>query len=152
MNKLWRAVRSAIGLGGIGVLCLILAGCGGGGSSGATSAAGLPSFSASPGSTPATAVLTWDAPNQDMGGSCINVTSYQISYGTSADNLSQTTTVPAGSVSCTNTSTTNACGPVQSCTYSIANLASGVWYFAVEVTDTAGQQSGESAIASATLP
>ena len=137
-----RGIHS-VGLVGVGMLCVMLAGCGGGQSSGQTSTG-----TSSVISGVSSATLTWDAPNQDLSGACINVASYQINYGTSATNLSQTATVPAGSMSCTNTGTTNACGPIQSCTYPIANLPAGTWYFTVQVTDTSGQHSGDSSVAS----
>ncbi|MDA8364924.1 MAG: hypothetical protein M0Z84_14185 [Gammaproteobacteria bacterium] len=144
--------RYGIGLAGVGVLCTILAGCGGGGGAG-----GAPSSQAGTGSSSiiagvSAATLQWNAPNQDMSGACINVASYQIHYGTSSTNLTQTATVPAGTVSCTNSGTTNACGPIQSCTYPIKNLSSGTWYFAVQVTDVSGQQSGYSSIAPDSIP
>ena len=140
--------RCGVNLFGIGVLCTMLAACGGGGGS-SSSQAGTGSGSTIGGVS--TATLAWTAPNQDMTGACINVSSYQINYGTSADSLSQTATVQAGTVSCTNTGATNACGPVESCTYPIANLPAGTWYFAVQLTDTSGQQSGQSSIVTESL-
>ena len=138
--------RCGAGLIGISVLCTMLAACGGGSSS---SQAGAGSGSTIAGVSKAT--LTWTAPNQDMNGACINVSSYQIHYGTSAASLSQTATVQASTVSCTNTGATNACGPILSCTYPVANLPAGTWYFSVQVTDTSGQQSGYSSIATESL-
>ena len=135
--------RCGVNLFGIGVLCTMLAACGGGGGSSSSQAGTIGGVS--------TATLAWTAPNQDMTGACINVSAYQINYGTSADSLSQTATVQAGTVSCTNTGATNACGPIESCTYPIANLPAGTWYFAVQLTDTAGQQSGQSIIVTESL-
>ena len=144
MIKRFRS-RGIVGVGLVGVvmLCVTLAGCGGGQSSGQTSTGASSVISGV-----SSATLTWDAPNQDLSGACINVASYQINYGTSATNLSQTATVPAGSVSCTDSGTTNACGPIQSCTYPVAKLPAGTWYFTVQVTDTSGQHSGDSSVAS----
>ncbi len=120
---------------------MLLAGCGGGNPSGQALTG---TFSA--------ATLAWDAPNEIMSDACINVASYQIAYGTSPTNLNETATVPAGSVSCANTSTSNACRPAQSCTYSISSLSSGTWSFVVQVADTARQQSGGSTLAGINLP
>ena len=134
----------------VGLLCLVLSGCGGGGSSATGNPSAAPPTQSK--TSNASAILTWDAPNQDMSATCINVASYHIGYGTSSSGLTQTVNVPSSSISCTNTGTTDSCGPIQSCTYSIANLPSGTWYFDVSVTDTGGQQSGESPIVSTTLP
>lgn len=147
--------KCGIGLVGVGVLCVILAGCGGGGNGAISSYSAVGSSSPAGGSPGGVAypTLTWDAPNQNMGGACINVATYQIHFGTSSTNLSQTISLPAGSVTCTNSSTTNACGPVQSCTYAAKNppsgtWTSGTWYFAVQVVDGSGQQSGYSGVVS----
>ena len=134
----------------VGFCSVLLAACGGGGG---TSPGAAQATSSSPSVSPAgVATLTWNAPNQTLGGSCVDVASYQVHYGTSPASLGQTQNVPSGSVSCVNSGASDACGPIQSCTDPVGNLSSGVWYFAVQVTDTSGQQSGYSSVASTPIP
>ncbi len=143
--------RSGFGVAvaGVGVLCAMLSACGGGGGAAASSA---PAGAGSPSAVAPAATLTWNAPNQELSGACINgISSYQIHYGTSAVNLTQTATVQASAVSCTDSGIANACGPILSCTYPVRDLTSGTWYFAVQVTDTSGQSSGYSNIAAKSI-
>ncbi|MHB8409466.1 MAG: hypothetical protein ACYDHY_15465 [Acidiferrobacterales bacterium] len=146
--------RFGIAVAGVGILCATLSACGGGGGGGGTTTSSAPAGTGSSPVVASVATLTWDTPNQDMSGACISgVSSYQIHYGTSADSLSQTATVQSSAVSCTNSGISTACGPIQSCTYPVKNLTSGAtWYFAVQVTDTSGQSSGYSNMASKAIP
>lgn len=110
-------------------------------SDGTTSAALAPftitvAAAPSPPQTLGTATLSWTAPTQNTDGSPItNLSGYVISYGTSATSLSQT-------VSITNPATT---------TYTIQNLGSGTWYFAVASESAAGEQSALSSVVSKTI-
>jgi hypothetical protein len=109
-------------------------------SDGTTSAA-LAAFTitvaaAPPVQTMGTASLTWAAPTQNTDGTPItNLSGYVISYGTSATLLAQT-------VSITNPATTS---------YTIQNLGSGTWYFAVSAAASDGTRSSLSTVVSKTI-
>jgi hypothetical protein len=111
-------------------------------SDGTTSAALAPftitvAAAPAPPQTLGTATLSWTAPTQNTDGSPItNLAGYVISYGTSATLLSQT-------VSITNAATTS---------YTVQNLGSGTWYFAVSSETAAGVQSSLSSVVSKTIP
>ncbi len=112
-------------------------------SDGATSVS-LPAFSiqvtappAPPPPTTGSATLSWTPPTQNTDGSALtNLSGYVISYGLSANALSQT-------VSITNPGTTS---------YTVQNLGSGTWYFAVSTVTSLGTQSAFSSIVSKTIP
>ena len=83
------------------------------------------------------ATVSWSAPTQNTDGSALtNLAGFNIYYGTSAGNLSQ-------SVQIANPGLT---------TYALGNLAPGAWYFAVNAYTTAGAESALSSIASKTIP
>jgi Fibronectin type III domain len=83
--------------------------------------------------TTGTAILTWDPPTTNTDGSAvIPLAGYTISYGTSANALTQ-------SVVITDATTT---------TFEITGLASGTWYFAVAATAADGTQSALSNLGS----
>lgn len=110
-------------------------------SNGTTSAA-LPAFSivvaaaSGTSTTVGTATLKWTAPTKNTDGSTItNLAGYVISYGMSATALSQT-------VSITNPATTS---------YTIQNLGTGTWYFAVSATASDGSTSSLSSVVSKTI-
>ena len=103
-----------------------------------TSSAALAAFTitvaAAP--TPPSATLSWTAPTQNTDGSTITALSgYVISYGMSATALSQT-------VSISNPATT---------TYTVQNLSTGTWYFAVSATESDGTTSALSTVVSKTI-
>lgn len=81
------------------------------------------------------AVLSWTAPTQNTDGTSLTLSGYKILYGTSPTALTQ-------SVSLSNPSLT---------TYTVPNLSSGTWYFAVVSLDTSGSQSVPTNVASATI-
>lgn len=84
-----------------------------------------------------TATLSWTAPTTNTDGSALtNLAGYHIYYGTSPSALSTTINV-------TNPGTTS---------YSLASLASGTWYFAVNAYTTGGLDSGLSNTSSKTIP
>lgn len=92
---------------------------------------------APPVQTMGTASLSWAAPTQNTDGTPItNLSGYIISYGTSGTLLSQT-------VSIANPATTS---------YTVQNLGSGTWYFAVSATESDGTTSSLSTVVSKTIP
>lgn len=95
------------------------------------------SVAAAPGTpTVGTATIKWVAPKTNTDGSAItNLSGYVISYGMSASELSQM-------VSITNPATTS---------YTVQNLGTGTWYFAVSATASDGDSSNLSAVVSKTI-
>jgi hypothetical protein len=81
------------------------------------------------------ATLSWTPPTQNTDGSALTLSGYQIVYGRSADNLSQSTQVSNPSVS----------------TYVVDNLTTGTWYFAVIAVSTTGTTSEQSSVVSKTI-
>ena len=79
--------------------------------------------------------LSWTAPTENTDGTSLTLSGYKILYGTSPTALTQ-------SVSVTNPSLT---------TYTIGNLTSGTWYFAIVSLDSSGSQSVPTNVASATI-
>ena len=106
-------------------------------SDGKTSAA-LPAFTITvnqPASTTHNAQLTWTAPVQNTDGSAItDLAGYKIYYVTSASSLTQSVTIANPGIAA----------------YTLANLASGTWYFAVTAYTSSGTESGLSGVISAT--
>ncbi len=105
--------------------------------------AALPPFSitvsAAPAPAPTTgnAVLALTAPTQNTNGSPLtDLAGYNISYGTSSAELSQTVQITDPTVT----------------TYTVSNLAAGTWYFAATAYTTAGTQSAPSATVSKVIP
>jgi large repetitive protein len=89
-----------------------------------TTTATLPTFSITVNqSSNGTATLDWTSVTQNSNGTALsNLAGYQIHYGTSANNLSQT-------VQITNPTVTS---------YVITNLAAGTWYFGVAAYTSSG--------------
>jgi hypothetical protein len=111
-------------------------------SDGTTSAA-LPAFSITvaaapiPPQTQGTATLHWSAPTQNTNGTPVTtLTGYVVSYGLAANAMAQT-------VSLSNPATTS---------YTVTNLGSGTWYFAVSATASDGTSSALSQVVSKTIP
>ena len=92
---------------------------------------------AAPGTpTVGSATLRWTAPTQNTDGSAItNLTGYVIEYGTSQGALSQT-------VNISNPATTS---------YTVQNLGSGTWYFALSSVNATGATSALSSVVSKTI-
>ncbi len=103
-----------------------------------TSSASLPAFSiivtqVANGS----ATVSWSAPTQNTDGSALtNLAGFNIYYGTSATNLSQSVLIANPGLT----------------TYALGNLAPATWYFAVNAYSAAGTESALSSIASKTIP
>ena len=86
---------------------------------------------------PATATLTWTAPTTNTDGSAVtNLAGYHIYYGTSPSSL--TTVIDVG-----NPGTTS---------YTVNNLSSGTWYFAVNAYTTGGVDSALSNTGTKSIP
>jgi hypothetical protein len=83
------------------------------------------------------ATVNWTIPTTNTDGSTLaDLAGYRVVYGTSSNQLDQ-------SVAISNASLT---------TYTVANLTSGQWYFAVFAVTSSGQESDISNIATKTLP
>jgi len=107
-------------------------------SDGQTSASLAPfSIDVSQPATSGTATLTWTAPTTNTDGSALtDLAGYHVYYGTSASALSTV-------IDIANPATT---------TYTIASLASGTWYFAVNAYTTSGVESALSNTGSKSIP
>jgi hypothetical protein len=82
------------------------------------------------------ATLSWTPPTQNTDGSALtNLAGYEIRYGRSENDLSNSISVSNPSIS----------------TYVVENLSSGTWYFAVTAVASNGAMSGLSNIASKTI-
>lgn len=82
------------------------------------------------------ATLSWTPPTQNTDGSSLrNLAGYEVRYGRSADDLSQTVTLDNPSLN----------------RYVVENLSSGIWYFAVVAVSGAGATSSLSNMASKTI-
>lgn len=82
------------------------------------------------------ATLSWAAPTQNSDGSALtNLAGYQVLYGRSAGNLSQSVSIDNVSIN----------------RYVVENLSSGTWYFAVVAVSSAGVTSALSNTASKTI-
>jgi hypothetical protein len=82
------------------------------------------------------ATVSWMPPTQNTDGSALtDLAGFVITYGDSADNLSQSITV-------TNPSIT---------TYVVENLTNGTWYFAVQAVNASGSTSYNSSLATKTI-
>jgi hypothetical protein len=86
--------------------------------------------------TTGSAVLRWTAPTTNTNGSALtNLAGYHIYYGNSPSSMTTTVTVAsAGTTS-----------------YTVSNLKSGTWYFAVSAYTTGGTQSAKSNVGSKTI-
>lgn len=83
-----------------------------------------------------TATLDWTPPTENSDGSTLtNLAGYTVYYGTSPDGLTE-------SVKVSNPGLT---------AYTVSNLTSGTWYFAVTSYSAAGVESGRSAVVSTTI-
>jgi len=88
-----------------------------------------------------------------MDDSCLtDLAGYKIHYGTSPGSYSSTETVSVGTLSCNSSSTSNACGTIQTCTYTVHGLPAGTWYFAIQAFDATAEESGHSNVAVKIVP
>ena len=108
-------------------------------SDGTTSVA-LAAFSivvSAPSTATGTALISWVPPTQNSDGSALTtLAGFNIYYGTSASSLTQVQTVAGTGLT----------------SYTVNNLASGTWYFAVSAYTSTGAESGLSNTSSKTIP
>lgn len=151
LNNVIKMSRAAKQLFTLMIFSLVLVGCGGGGGSsdGGVAGGGNIPGSGSSGSTGAgngqevvsperAATLSWNAPATRVNGEGLamgELQGYVISYGQSADDLSETIEISDASVM----------------DYTIENLSEGSWYFAVQVIDMNGLVSEPSSVVSKTI-
>jgi len=77
--------------------------------------------------------LTWVAPTQNTDGTpLVNLTGFQISYGTNPNSLTQTVNVNAATLD----------------SYVVHNLLPGTWYFAVQAYTASNVESAASTMVS----
>lgn len=89
------------------------------------------------GTTTGSATVSWTAPLANTDGTTLtNLAGFRVAYGKSSTNLDQSAAVTNPSVS----------------TYTVDNLTSGTWYFAVYAVNAAGVESDTSNVASKTIP
>lgn len=88
------------------------------------------------------AVLTWLAPNSRTDGTCLkDLEEYRINLGNSPGVYEQVVSVPASQLSCVASGKRDACGEISTCTYTVRDLPSASWYFAVQAVDSVGNVS-----------
>lgn len=133
------------------LLCVLVSGCGGGSENGDTG----PSDSRSPSTgseTTGPVTLTWEAPNQNADDTCLaDLSGYRIYQGTSIGNYTVAETVLVNALSCAPSGMSNACGTIQTCNYTLYNVPSGTWYFAVQAFDATNEGSAYSNVVSKTI-
>lgn len=81
------------------------------------------------------AILSWTAPTTNEDGSALTLSGFNIYQGASSGNLQALATVDAVTLA-----------------YTVNNLASGMYYFAVTAVDVNGVESAYSNIESKTIP
>lgn len=108
-----------------------------------------PTPSPTPGPGTGVAQLTWEAPNQNMDDSCLtDLSGYNVHYGTQSGTYNYSQTVMVNGLSCSPSGTSNVCGNILTCTYTVNGLGSGTWYFALDAFNSTGDVSGYSNVAS----
>jgi len=86
--------------------------------------------------TDGAATLDWTPPTENTDGSTLtNLAGYTVYYGTSPDNLNQSVKVTNAGLSA----------------YTVTNLTSGTWYFAVTSVSAAGVESSRTGVVSTTI-
>ena len=93
------------------------------------------------------ASLQWDTPITRTDGSCLtsaDVQSYRISYGLAPNNYDYSIDVPQKELSCTVGAASSSCGSSSTCSYTIEDMGTASWYFAVQTIDSEGQASNYS--------
>lgn len=96
------------------------------------------------------ATVNWDAPNTDIDGTCTtDLAGYMIHVGDNPGSYGYTIDVAGSNLACTVTSSSNACGFITSCSYTIDNIAETTWYMSIQAYDydnNAGPYSNEAVV------
>ncbi|MBM0103955.1 putative Ig domain-containing protein [Steroidobacter sp. S1-65] len=88
-------------------------------------------------SSTTSATLSWTPPTQNTNGSALtNLAGYRVVYGRDSNNLDQTIQIANPGLS----------------TYTVSNLTSGTWYFAVKAYSSTGAESAVSNMGMKTIP
>lgn len=85
--------------------------------------------------------LQWETPTTRVDGACLtesDLTAYRISYGLAQNTYLHSADVAIEDLSCTDAKASNACGQVLTCSYTIEDLETASWYFAVQAIDSQG--------------
>jgi hypothetical protein len=86
--------------------------------------------------------LRWDAPTSRVDNACLaDLAAYRVSYGLIHKNYTESEEVAAEDLRCEDTGTVDPCGQVRSCDYTVENVGTGSWYFAVQAIDSSGNVS-----------
>jgi Fibronectin type III domain len=127
--KRGRGSHRAVYLCAAAALGFALSGCGGGGAGGAASSqssSGGTGFGTPPTASIGAVTLNWRPPTQNTDGSPLtNLTGFDIHYGTSSHDYTQTVTVSNPGIA----------------TYVVDNLSPGKYYFSVTAVNSDGAQS-----------
>lgn len=144
---------AAFALLGIGSALLLTACGGGGGGSGSSSSGVTPSVSGDTANPSAgdigaggdgQATIAWTSSLINVDGTCsAGIQGYRINVGLSPGFYAYSAMVYTSQMNCENVST-NSCGNVQRCTYTVEGLTSASWYVAVQSVDVFSNESGYS--------
>lgn len=86
--------------------------------------------------------LQWESPNTRTDAQCLtDLVAYRISYGLSSGVYTNTETVEAKDLTCTDSGEHNDCGQISTCGYTVQDLDTASWYFAVQAVDSSGNLS-----------
>lgn len=83
--------------------------------------------------------LLWEAPTTKVDKQCLtDLVAYRISYGISPGVYTENETVEVKDLTCTDSGTRNDCGQINTCSYTVQELGTASWYFAVQAIDSNG--------------
>jgi len=137
--KRGRGSRRGVYLCAVAALGFALSGCGGGpsGAAGSSTADASSTSTANPPTASQDAVtLNWTPPTENTNGSTLtNLAGYDIHYGTSSGNYTQSISVSNAGIA----------------TYVVDNLSPGTYYFSVAAVNSAGTESPMSSEVAATV-
>jgi len=139
----------------VGGMMILLTGCGGGGDESGAADVAKPSAVVATASTTASsaarsvvnstdnqATLSWRAPVTRVNGDTLSgqdLASYEIRYGTRAENLNRSAVFDGAA-------------DLIDMSYTIENLSAGTWYFSIQARDNNGLLSSPSAVVSKNIP
>ena len=137
--KRGRGSRRGVYFCAVAALGFALSGCGGGGSGatgGATTSQATSSGSSLPTASSSAVTLNWTPPTENTDGTPLtNLSGYDIHYGTSSGNYTQSISVSNAGIA----------------TYVVDNLTPGTYYFSVAAVNAAGTESPMSGEVSASV-